>query len=50
MLDPPRFEAAARMPKYADDQQRTALPAFGGDARQQFDAIWQFLRSAAEER
>jgi mono/diheme cytochrome c family protein len=50
MLDPPRFEAAAKMPKYADDSGRTALPAYGGDARQQFDAIWHFVHGAEEIR
>jgi hypothetical protein len=50
MLDPPRFEAAAKMPKYAGEDRRTALPAYGGDAQQQFDAIWEFLRAAKEAR
>lgn len=50
MLDPPRFEAAAKMPKYADEAGRTALPPYGGDARAQFDAIWHFVHGAEELR
>ncbi len=50
MLDPPRFEAAAKMPKYADEAGRTALPPFDGDARAQFDAIWHFIHGAEELR
>jgi hypothetical protein len=34
------------MPKYADDQGKTAFgDVLGGDAQAQFEAIWQFLGS-----
>jgi mono/diheme cytochrome c family protein len=51
MADPPRLEPAAKMPKYADDDGRTAFrDVLDGDAARQFDAIWHFLHGAAELR
>ena len=47
MLDPPRYEPASKMPKYADDAGRTAFALLGGDAGAQFDAIWNLLREVA---
>lgn len=48
MLDPVRYEPAAKMPRFANDGLRTALDACGGDAVLQFDAIWHWLRGAEE--
>lgn len=46
LADPPRIDPDARMPKYADDQGKTAFgDVLGGDAQAQFEAIWQFLGS-----
>ncbi len=46
MADPPRIDAEARMPRYADDKGRTAFTdVLGGDAAQQFEAIWQALQA-----
>lgn len=50
MMDPPRYEEAAKMPKYAGDDGKTPMDAFGGDARRQFEAIWHFIRGARELR
>ncbi|MCU0866446.1 MAG: c-type cytochrome [Planctomycetes bacterium] len=46
LADPPRLDPDSRMPKYADSKGKTAFTeVLGGDARQQFEAIWQFLGS-----
>ena len=45
-LDPMRLDPDARMPRFADAKGRTALTeVLGGDAAQQFEAIWQHLGS-----
>ena len=44
LADPPRLDPDSRMPKYADNKGKTAFTdVLGGDAAQQFEAIWQFL-------
>ncbi|MEQ1632465.1 MAG: c-type cytochrome [Planctomycetota bacterium] len=44
MLDPIRIDPDARMPKFADPKGKTAFTdVLGGDARAQFDAIWQWF-------
>jgi mono/diheme cytochrome c family protein len=44
MLNPPRFDPTTRMPKFAQDDGTTPLTdVLGGQARDQFEAIWQFL-------
>ncbi|MCR9245203.1 MAG: c-type cytochrome [bacterium] len=44
LLDPPRIDPEARMPKYANSKGKTAfVEILGGDAEQQFEAIWQSL-------
>ena len=48
MMDPERIEPAAKMPRYADPDGRTALPAFDGDAAKQFEAIRHFLHGGSE--
>ncbi|MBI5853371.1 MAG: hypothetical protein HZB39_20365 [Planctomycetes bacterium] len=50
MLDPVRYEPAAKMPRFATEDLRTALEPMGGDARAQFEAIWHWLRGADELR
>lgn len=46
MWDPPRLDPASKMPQYADPSGKTAFrDVLDGDAEQQFDAIWAFLRS-----
>lgn len=43
MLDPQRFDPRTKMTKFADEKARTQLEDFDGDARQQFEAVWQYL-------
>jgi hypothetical protein len=55
VLDPPRYEISTRMPKLSADGRTTgATSILNGNARQQFEAIWQFLqtveRAPAESR
>jgi cytochrome c2 len=46
VLDPPRYELQAKMPKFIADGKTTKVTTvFGGDARRQVDAIWQYIRS-----
>lgn len=46
VLDPPRWEPGTKMPRLAPDGRMTPVRVlFEGDARRQFDAIWQFIRS-----
>ncbi|MFM9966249.1 MAG: DUF6797 domain-containing protein [Planctomycetaceae bacterium] len=45
-LDPPRYDVSTRMPKLAVDGHTTKVKdIFGGDARQQFEAVWHFLQT-----
>ncbi|MBX3443614.1 MAG: ThuA domain-containing protein [Planctomyces sp.] len=45
MLDPPRYDLNTRMPKLAIDGRTTKVTRiYEGDARRQFDAIWEFLQ------
>ena len=44
-LDPPRFDINSKMPKLAADGKTTkVITILDGDARQQFDAVWQFIQ------
>jgi hypothetical protein len=46
VLDPPRFELQAKMPKFIADGKTTKVTnVFGGDARRQVDAIWHYILS-----
>lgn len=46
LADPVRLDPDSRMPKFANDKGRTGITdVLGGDAAQQFEAIWQFLAS-----
>jgi len=51
LLDPPRIDADAKMPKYKDADGKTAFrDVLGGDATLQFDAIWQYLTTLQAKR
>lgn len=50
MLDPTRYEPAAKMPRFAGEDLRTALEPCGGDALAQFEAIRHWLRGGEELR
>jgi mono/diheme cytochrome c family protein len=41
--DPLRIDPAGKMPRFDDAEGKTGLPAFGNDAKSQFEAIWQYL-------
>jgi mono/diheme cytochrome c family protein len=43
MHDPQRIDPNTKMPKFADDDNKTALPVFDNNADKQFDAIWNYL-------
>jgi mono/diheme cytochrome c family protein len=46
VLYPARIEPETKMPRFADDNGKTALTdLFDGQAAQQYDAIWQYLQS-----
>jgi mono/diheme cytochrome c family protein len=45
MLDPTRVDPTTRMTKFTIDGKTTAITeVLGGDARMQFDAIWQYMQ------
>ena len=51
MMDPPRLDPDSRMTRFADAKGRTAITdVLGGDAAQQFEAIWQYLTSRLPQR
>jgi mono/diheme cytochrome c family protein/sugar phosphate isomerase/epimerase len=46
VLDPPRHDVTTRMPKLSADGKTTnATAILDGDARQQFEAIWQYIQT-----
>jgi cytochrome c2 len=46
MLDPPRVDVTTKMPKLAMDGKTTGIrEIYDGDARRQFDALWQFIQT-----
>ena len=46
VMHPLRIDPDTKMPRFADDEGKTALTEFyEGNARQQFEAIWQYLRT-----
>jgi hypothetical protein len=50
VLDPPRHDVTTRMPKLSADGRTTnATAILDGDARKQFEAIWQFIQTAKLE-
>jgi hypothetical protein len=45
-MHPLRIDPESKMPKFADDEGKTPLTQYyEGDARKQFDAIWEYLRT-----
>ncbi|HEX6811206.1 MAG TPA: c-type cytochrome [Planctomycetota bacterium] len=51
LQDPPRLDPSARMVKYTDQKGRTQFTeVLGGDGKQQFEAIWQYLGSLQATR
>jgi sugar phosphate isomerase/epimerase/cytochrome c551/c552 len=47
VLDPPRHDVTTRMPKLSANGKTTSATAIqGGDARKQFEAIWEFIQTA----
>ncbi|HLQ44027.1 MAG TPA: hypothetical protein VK137_04800, partial [Planctomycetaceae bacterium] len=45
-LDPPRYDVTTRMPKLAVDGRTTKIThLLDGDARRQFEAVWNFLQT-----
>ncbi|HWL09435.1 MAG TPA: LamG-like jellyroll fold domain-containing protein, partial [Planctomicrobium sp.] len=50
VLDPPRYEVNTKMPKLAVDGVSTKIRThFDGDARQQFEALWNYIQSLEEQ-
>jgi mono/diheme cytochrome c family protein len=46
VLDPPRYDLQAKMPKFIADGKTTKITTvFGGNARRQVDAIWHYIQS-----
>lgn len=45
MLNPIQIDPDTKMTRFADENGKSPLEDFGGDATKQFEAIWQFLRS-----
>lgn len=46
VMHPLRIDPDTKMPRFADDEGKTPLTDFyDGNARQQFEAIWQYLRT-----
>lgn len=46
LLFPQRIDPDTKMPRFADDTGKTALTdLFGGQASEQYDAIWQYLQT-----
>jgi mono/diheme cytochrome c family protein len=46
VMHPLRIDPETKMPKFADDEGKTPLTQYyEGDARKQFDAIWEYLRT-----
>ncbi len=51
VLDPPRYDIGTRMPKLSADGQTTKVKQLlDGQAKPQFDAIWEFLNSQSGRR
>lgn len=46
LLDPIRIDSESKMTRFADRKGKTAFAdVYGGDARRQFEAIWNFIQS-----
>jgi hypothetical protein len=50
VLDPPRYDVTTRMPKLSTDGRKTnATAILDGDARKQFEEIWQFIQTVGPQ-
>lgn len=45
MHDPTRITPDTKMPRYADENGKTPLPAMDNESKEQFKAIWDYLQS-----
>ena len=45
MLNPSRISPASKMPRFADDEGHSPLEPYDGNARRQFEAIWEYFRT-----
>ena len=45
MLDPPRIDISTKMPKLSTGGKTSIRNIADGDAKVQFDAIWQYLNT-----
>jgi mono/diheme cytochrome c family protein len=51
VLDPPRFDVSTRMPKLSLDGKTTKIrDVLEGDARRQFEAIWEFIQTVPDPK
>ena len=51
VLDPPRYDITTKMPKLSADGKTTKLAeVLDGNARRQFDAIWEFIQTVPVEK
>lgn len=51
VLDPGRYDVNSRMPKLAADGRTTKINfIYDGDARRQFEAIWEYIRTFEDEK
>ena len=49
VMHPLRIDPETKMPKFADEEGKTPLTQFyDGDARKQFDAVWEYLRTLSK--
>ena len=49
VMNPQRYQPGTKMPTYADSHEQTPFKnILGGDAHQQFEAIWQYLRAGKQ--
>lgn len=49
VLDPARYDIGTKMPKLAEEGRTRATGILDGDAKAQFDALWQFIRSIPDK-
>ncbi|MGE0145425.1 MAG: hypothetical protein AB7I19_19520 [Planctomycetota bacterium] len=50
MMDPTRYDAASKMPKFMMEDGKTGLAACDRDAAAQFEAIWHYLHTLPPKR
>jgi cytochrome c553 len=49
MMNPAQIDPDTKMTRFADETGKSPLEELGGDAAKQFEAIWQFLRTAEKK-